>query len=185
MELKKLAPWNWFKKEQEQEGRTLPVLHQESPVLGANPILQIHQEIDRLFDRALRGFGFPLPGTGRELPPMTQTQWLKPTLDVGATEAEYTITVELPGVDQEDVRLELDGDTLRITGQKRQEKEEKRKDYYRVERSYGSFQRVLSLPEDADDEGINAVYKNGVMKISIPRKALSKTEAKQIEIKRG
>jgi HSP20 family protein len=52
-----------------------------------------------------------------------------------------------------------------------------------MERSYGSFQRVLSLPEDADQEKINAVYKNGIMEITIPRKAASKTEAKQIEIK--
>ena len=60
------------------------------------------------------------------------------------------MSVELPGVEENDIQLELDGDTLEIKGEKKQEKEEKENDFYRVERSYGSFQRTLSLPEDAD-----------------------------------
>ena len=89
----------------------------------------------------------------------------------------------MPGVDEKDVQLELINDTLKIKGDKKQQKEEKEKNYYRIERSYGSFQRVLSLPEDADQDNIKAVYKNGIMNITIPRKAAPKTEVKQIEIK--
>jgi HSP20 family protein len=104
-------------------------------------------------------------------------------LDVGASDKEYTISVELPGVDEKEIQLELSNNTLKIKGEKKQQKEEKEKNYYRMERSYGSFQRVLSLPEDADQEKINATYKNGIMEIAIPRKASQKTETKKIEIK--
>ena len=71
---------------------------------------------------------------------MAQTDWLKPTLDIGASGKEYTISVELPGVDEKEVQLELLNDTLKIKGEKKQQKEEKEKNYYRMERSYGSFQ---------------------------------------------
>ena len=181
MDIKKLAPWNWFKKE--QEGNTLPIRRQETRTQYADPFSQIRQEIDRVFDSAFSGLGFPAIGFGRELTPAAQTDWIKPTLDVGASDKEYTISVELPGVDEKDVQLELINDTLKIKGDKKQQKEEKEKNYYRMERSYGSFQRVLSLPEDADQDNIKAVYKNGIMNITIPRKAAPKTEVKQIEIK--
>jgi len=181
MDIKKLAPWNWFKKE--QEGKMLPVRRQETQTPYADPFVQIRQEIDRIFDTAFSGFDFPSLGFGRELTPMAQTDWLKPTLDIGASDKEYTISVELPGVDEKEIQLELINDTLKIKGEKQQQKEEKEKNYYRMERSYGSFQRVLSMPEDADQGNINAVYKNGIMKITIPRKAAPKTEVKQIEIK--
>lgn len=186
MNIKKLAPWNWFKKEQEQEGAKLPVRREESRNRPDSPLFQIHREIDRLFDDALRGFGLSGMGFGSDLFPGAQTGWLKPTLDVGASEKEYTITVELPGVDQKDVRLELSDDTLRISGEKKQEKEDSEKGYYRVERSYGAFQRLLSLPEDADRDNIDAAFKGGVMTITIPRRtAPEKESTKQIEIKRG
>jgi HSP20 family protein len=129
--------------------------------------------------------GYPSIGFGRELTPMAQSDWLKPNLDIGVSDKEYTISIELPGIDEKDVQLELINDTLKIKGEKKQQKEEKEKNYYRMERSYGSFQRTLSLPEDVDQDDIKAVYKNGIMKITIPRKAALKTEAKQIEIKTG
>ena len=112
-----------------------------------------------------------------------QSGWLKPTLDLGATDKEYTISMELPGVEANEVKLELVKDTLKVSGEKRQEKEEKEKDFYRMERSYGSFQRVLSLPEDADQENIKAVFKNGVMTITLPRRSLPQSAVKQIEVK--
>jgi HSP20 family protein len=187
MDISKLAPWNWFKKEEEHEGSSLPVKQQDQPgpARYSHPMSQLHNEIDRLFEDVFRGFGFPSLGIGRSFPALAQTDWLKPILDIGATEKEYTISVELPGVDQKDVQLEVVNDTLLIKGEKKQEKEEKDKDFYRIERSYGSFQRVLSLPEDADRDHISAVYKNGVMKITLPRKALPQIGAKQIEIKTG
>lgn len=136
-----------------------------------------------MFDGFFRGFGLPSMGIGRELAPLAQSEWLKPTLDVAANDKEYIISIELPGVDEKDVHLELSADTLVIKGEKKQEREEKDKNYYRMERSYGSFQRVLSLPEDAEQDGIDAAYKHGILTITIPRKAGPKKESKHIAIK--
>ena len=98
------------------------------------------------------------------------------------TEQEYLLTVEIPGVNEKDVAVDISGNTMTIKGEKKQEKEEKDKNYYRIERSYGSFQRVLSLPEDVNQEGVKAGFKNGVLSITMPRKALPKGEVKQIQI---
>jgi len=185
MDIKKIVPWDWFKKEDKAAEKGLPIQRRSGRDTGFSayhPVSQIHQEIDRMFDNFYRGVGRPSFDFEGPFSRMAEGI-LKPTLDVSAGEKEYAITVEVPGVDEKDIQIELVNDTLNIRGEKKQEKEEKEKDYYRMERSYGSFHRVLSLPEDADQEKINAVFKNGVMKISIPRKALPKTETKKIEIK--
>ncbi len=91
--------------------------------------------------------------------------------------------MEIPGVDEKDVRLEIVNDTLTIQGEKKQENEEKGKNYYRMERSYGSFQRMLSLPEDADQNEVTATFKKGVLTVTMLRKALPKADVKQIEVK--
>lgn len=90
--------------------------------------------------------------------------------------------MELPRVEESDVRLELAEDTLKIKGEKKQETEEKKSDFSRVERSYGSFQRTLSLPEDAEQDGIEAKFSKGVLTVTLPRKAAPKVEAKRISI---
>jgi len=185
MDLKKLAPWNWFKKEEEERGGAMVPVRRHGELHSYSPIAQFHQEIDRMFENVFRGFGLPSIGWGREPSLLAPTDWMKPTLDIAAGEKEYIISVELPGVDEKDVQLELTEDTLVIKGEKKQEKEEKEKNYYRMERSYGSFQRVLSLPEDADQEGVGATYKNGILKITIPRKAGPPKESRQISIQRG
>jgi HSP20 family protein len=108
---------------------------------------------------------------------------LKPTLDLGATDKEYTVTVEIPGVDEKDLKLEIDNNTMTIWGEKKQEKEEKTKNYYRQERFYGSFKRVLSLPEDANQDDIKATFTQGVLTVTMPRKAMPEPDVKRIEIK--
>ncbi|MBW2355307.1 MAG: Hsp20/alpha crystallin family protein [Deltaproteobacteria bacterium] len=186
MNVKKWIPWNWFKKEEEEAGKMVPVKRESAQEPGSafgHPLQQFHQEIDRLFDQAFRGFGLS-PFTLERPPfPRLADGVLKPTLDLAATDKEYTITVEIPGVDEKDVQLEIVNDTLTIRGEKKQEKEEKEKNYYRMERSYGTFQRILSLPEDVDQENIKAVFKKGVLTVTLPRKALPKSQVKQIEVK--
>ncbi len=182
MELKKFVPWNWFKKEDEfTRQSTLPVIRRgDSQTLS--PVRQFHQEIDRMFDEFFHGFGFPSMGLGRNFPSLAQSEWLKPTVDIEADEKEYTISVEIPGVEEKDFSLELNDSTLSIRGEKRQQKEDKQTDYYRMERSFGSFQRVISLPEDVNQDGINAKYTNGVLTIKLPRKPSAKTESRKIQI---
>ena len=129
--------------------------------------------------------GWPSAGFDRMFAPTSVDRWLKPTLDLSATDKEYAITIEIPGVDEKDVKLELVNDTLTVRGEKKQEKQEKEKNYYRMERSYGAFRRVLSLPEDADQDSIKAKFKNGVLKVTVQRKASAQTTAKRIEVRRA
>ena len=186
MDIKKWIPWNWFKKEEEDAGKMVPVkrenVKEQSGTL-VHPLQQFHQEIDRLFDQAFRGFGLSSFSSDQPLFPGLARGMLKPTLDLGASDKDYTITVEIPGVDEKDVKLEIVNDTLTISGEKKQEKEEKDKNYYRIERSYGSFRRVLSLPEDADQDNVKATFKKGVLTVTMPRKPLPKSDVKQIEVK--
>lgn len=185
MELKKLAPWNWFKKEEEIE-HTIPVKHTEKnsyyPERYYDPTHSMHRDIDRMFDHFLRGFGMPPIGLPGLWPSLGESGLLKPKIDLSASEQEYLLTVEIPGVNEKDVAIDIKGNTMTVKGEKRQEKEEKDKNFYRIERSYGSFQRVLSLPEDVDQDAIKASFKNGILSITMPRKALPKGEVKQIEI---
>jgi len=187
MDFKKIAPWNWFKKE-EEAGSTIPVKYsgqKQPPRQFYEPIGSLHQEIDQLFENFFRGGGLTSFKAGSLFNSSLTDGLLKPTLDIGATEKEYVISVEVPGVDQKDVKLEIANNTLTVCGKKNKEEEEKGKNYYRMERSYGSFQRVLSLPDDADQDKIKATFKNGVLTVAIPRKSLPSSERalKQIEIK--
>jgi HSP20 family protein len=186
MDIKKWSPWNWFRTEEEAAGRNVPVKRenaQDRSRAFTHPIQQFHQEIDRLFDQAFQGFGPSSWGVDRHLFPGLADGFLKPTLDLGATDKEYSITVEMPGVDEKDIKLEIVNDTLTIRAEKKQETEEKEKNFYRLERSYGTFQRVLSLPDDADQDGVKATFKKGVLTLTLHRKALPKSDVKQIEVK--
>ena len=186
MDIKKIAPWNWFKKENADIGHTIPVKNDKNTENrhSEHSLSILRDEVDRLYDDFFNGLGLPpsFPRSGM-LEEITGGV-LKPKLDLSATDKEYTISVEIPGVSEKDVNLELVHDTLIIRGEKNQKKEEKKKNFYRLERSYGAFQRTLSLPEDADRDNIKADFKNGVLNITIPRMEIaSGTKSKQIEIK--
>lgn len=188
MNAKKWIPWNWFKKEEEDAGKAVPVKrsspHGRENDLG-DSLVRFHQDVDRLFERAFRGFDLSPFGFTRPLLAHMNDGMIKPTLDLGATDNEYTVAVEVPGVDEKDVKVEIANDTLTIRGEKKHEKEEKEKNYYRMERSYGSFQRVLTLPEDADQDGVAATFKNGVLTITMPRLTAPQANVKQIDVKRA
>lgn len=153
----------------------------------ASPMVQLHDEIDRLFDGMFRGmmnpwdFGFmsrsaSSGGNG------DSGVAVMPRLDVSSDEKAYTIAAELPGVSPDDVKLEVRDNALILHGEKKDESKDEKKDYYVVERSYGSFERVLTLPDDAVVDEIKATHKDGVLSISIPRREPEKPQSKSIEI---
>lgn len=184
MNIGKLAPWNWFRKEEEMGGAHLPVRRDGRDVQAANPIERMRREMDRLFDDFFRGFGVsPPPASAPSFGTSFDDDWFKPSVDISSTDRDYTVVVELPGVSEKDVRIDVAGDTLRIRGEKNRETEDKGRDYYAIERSCGSFQRILALPEDADVDGVSARFKDGVLKIAIPRLASSQTQARQIDVR--
>lgn len=182
MNIAKFNPFNWFRKEQEEQVHAVPVQRENGAVM-THPFHELHREMDRLFEDFTRSFGALSPHRPMAFPSGGSALPLRPTLDIAEGEKEYRITVELPGVSEKDIKVELAGDTLRISGEKRQENEEKGQNYHRVERSYGSFQRILNLPEDADADGIAANFQNGVMTLTVPRKAAARPETRMIEVK--
>ena len=143
------------------------------------------QEMDHLFDRFSDGF------ESVSLQPFTHMQRLwSPGLtgfaplavDVAESDKTYTITAELPGVNEKDVDVSVTDDMLVIKGEKHQEKEEKNKDHYISERSYGAFQRMFSLPRGTDTAMIDAHFQNGVLTVSVPKTA-DQQQTRKVEVK--
>lgn len=179
MDLKKLMPWNWFKKE--EEAARVPVKRGD---LSGDPLAQLHADIDQVFGRMFRAIGWPVTDTSR-LFGDTALAPLKPHVDIAATDREYMITAEVPGLEASDLQLELLDDTLLIRGEKRQEWEKQQAGVYRMERRYGAFERILSLPDDADPDRLEAKLKHGVLTVTMPRKPSAKAASRLIEVKAG
>ena len=112
----------------------------------------------------------------------TLTEWMPP-VDIAEDDKEYTIKVELPGVNKEDVRVSVEGGVLSISGERKAEKEEKNKKYHRIERTYGSFARSFTLPEGAASDRVAAEFKDGVLRVHLPKD--EKAKPKSIDVKIG
>ncbi|GLO64132.1 heat-shock protein Hsp20 [Vibrio sp. MACH09] len=203
MNIEKLNLWNWFKHEHDSKNQ-IPVSKNEafsevrtggntsvSPQQGSvSSLLQLHQEMDRLFDDVWRSFGMPSGLRAARSTSIFSNSLFEHSLlgdyraklDVSGSEKEYEVSIDLPGLSEDDIQIELNDNTLVVKGQKEEKSESKDKQYYRVERSAGSFQRTLSLPEDSDRDEISANMKNGLLIIQIPRKALPKGDVKRISI---
>ena len=106
---------------------------------------------------------------------------LMPVIDISETEKEYVVTGEIPGVDAKDLDVTLTDGILTIKGEKKQENEEKEENYHRIERHYGSFERSFRIPEKVKTDKLDATYKDGVFKLSLPKAEV--VEAKKIEVK--
>jgi len=131
---------------------------------------RMRKEMDRLWDSFMEG--------GLRRRTEEGGEWL-PSLDVAETKNEVVVKAEVPGMDPKDIDISLSDGVLTIKGEKRQEKEEKEADYHLVERSYGSFIRSVQLPKEVKSDKISASYKDGILKISLPKSE----EAKKKEIK--
>ena len=108
-----------------------------------------------------------------------------PRIDVSETDSELRIEAELPGVEEKDLEIVLSDGRLTIKGEKKQEKEEKKKDYHLVERSYGSFARSVGLPFAAEPDKIKASFAKGVLTVTVPKPAEVKAKEKKIPIGKG
>lgn len=129
-------------------------------------------EIDRLFDRFFDWRPFDL--TVRE------GEWM-PAVDVSETGKEIVIKAEIPGMEAKDIDISLNGRVLTLKGERKTEKEEKEENYHRIERRHGSFSRSFELPADVDANKVYATYKDGVLKLNLPK--TKEQTVKKIEIK--
>jgi HSP20 family protein len=131
---------------------------------------RIRREMDRLWDSFLEGRPMRRAGDGGE--------WL-PSIDVSETKSDLVIKAELPGMDPKDIDISMNNGFLTIKGEKKHEREEKDENYHLVERSYGSFTRSVRLPREVQSDKITASFKNGVLRVTLPKSE----EAKKKEIK--
>jgi HSP20 family protein len=141
-------------------------------LLGRDPFLDLHREVNRLFDDSLRGM---TEGNGG-------VTMLNPKVDVCPTDDGWELTAELPGVDEKDIDLRLDGDLLTISGEKRDQRKDDQNRL--VERSYGSFTRSFQLPFAPDPEKVTADCDKGVLTIKLPKSA-EQERSKRISIGSG
>ncbi len=111
--------------------------------------------------------------------------WLAPASEASTDDKAYRIAVELPGVEEKDVELSVHNGIVTVKGEKKTEREEKGETWYFSERQYGSFQRSFRLPGDADEAGVSADLKDGVLTITVPKAAPANDGAKTVKIKKG
>jgi HSP20 family protein len=131
----------------------------------------LQDRMNRMFDDTGR--------TWRPDEPAATTTW-SPAVDIFETDGEIVVKAELPGMERNDIALNLEKNVLTVRGERRFAKETKDDNYHRIERSYGTFSRSFSIPATVDEEKIKADYKDGVLKIVLPKKEQAKP--KQIRI---
>lgn len=123
----------------------------------------IQNEMNRLFNTF---FDTPTPGNGGN--GGTLRRWI-PAMDLVETEEHFVLKADLPGLTEADVNVEVEDNVLTLSGERKAEHEDKREGYVRVERSFGSFRRSLTLPEGIDPEAVQASFDNGVLEVRIPK----------------
>lgn len=145
------------------------------------PVKALQRRMNDLFDDFFEGvedmFSFA-PLARRD------ERWLRetPRFEVSETDDDFVVKAELPGMDEKDIEVSLEGDELVIRGEKKHEHEEKRRDYHVSEMSYGEFSRRIQLPTGVDRDKTKAVFKNGVLTLSLPKTEQGKTPRKRIDV---
>ena len=155
-----LTKWNPF-----QVGRWEPFKELE----------ELNTRLSSLFGRA------PVPSEGTGGESMTITEWA-PLVDITEDEKEYLVKADLPEVKKEDVKVGVEDNVLTISGERKFEKEEKNKKYHRVERAYGSFMRSFTLPEETDAKKVSAEFKDGVLKVHLPKNGVAKPKGIEVKV---
>jgi len=164
VDLKSLVPWR-------NNSVTAPAMRGDF----FDPFVNFRREVNRMFDDFFDGAGWS--GSGRS--------GMMPAVDVHEDEKELVVTAELPGVSEKDIEVNLAGDMLTIKGEKKSEHEHKNGDSWRMERHYGSFERVIDLPFDVKDGQVDAKFSNGVLSVRIPKPADLQRSTRKIEVKAG
>ena len=174
------TPSRWFGRSRSVPTQRVP---SDSVARANDPFTRMHEQMNQLFDNVFGDAGWsmdrPLVDGSNVL--------MQPQLDIFETDKEYKLSVELPGVDRDDIDLSVDEDALVIRARKERRSEDVKDDqYHRVERSFGRYERMLTLPADADTDKIGAEFRNGVLEVSIPRRDdIESNSGRRIDIKGG
>lgn len=171
MKMQQIAPWRW--------GGLGRWHRDEEPANSLRQQMEsLHTEMDRLFEEILTE-----SWRGSPLSRSAQQELLLPEIDETESDKAFHVSVELPGMDKKDVDITLTGRRLTIRGEKKREKKEKGEDYYRQERGYGAFRRIIDLPSEVDESKIEASFKKGVLNIELPKTREAQEKIKHIAVK--
>jgi HSP20 family protein len=143
--------------------------------------LDLYDELDRVFENFLQGFGLPASGA---VAAAAAPRVFAPRMDVSESESAYRVDAELPGLEEKDISVTLENGVLSIAGERKQEQEsqDEKRGFHHKESFRGSFQRSLRLPDEIDEKGISASYKNGVLSIVIPKLPKARPETRTIPV---
>jgi HSP20 family protein len=156
-----------------------------APLAAWRPFESLRREIDRLFEDFDGGmWRSPLQRSMLAFDPFRRADFqTMPAVDITETDKTYEIAAELPGMDEKNLEVKVANGVLTIKGEKQDEKEEKKKDYYVRERSFGSFQRIFQIPDGVDVDKIDANFKKGVLTVTLPKSAEAQKSEKKITVK--
>ncbi|MER9600263.1 Hsp20/alpha crystallin family protein, partial [Mesorhizobium sp. M0244] len=140
-----------------RENNQVPSLYRDG---DRDPFVTLHREMNRLFDEAFRGFDTRLPSLGGLS--AARASW--PSVEISDGEKEIRVTAEIPGMDEKDIELLLDDGVLTLRGEKREETEDKDRQF--SERFYGRFERRIPLGYEVDEDKVNAAFQNGVLSVT-------------------
>ena len=175
----------------QQNESKIPVETEDKPAKSAlpaafRPLENLRRQVDRLFEDFDRGWHLPFSRSSFEIEPFWRRELSfsgMPAVDIVEKSDAFEITAELPGIDEKNIEIKLSNGNLTIKGEKKDEREEKKKDYYLSERHYGAFQRTFGLPDGVDPEKIEAHFSKGVLTLHLPKKPEARQTEKTIQIK--
>lgn len=145
-----------------------------------SPFEALHRQMNELFESFFEEFEWPrLPSLWRSGEGLST---LSPSFDVVETDDEIRVTAELPGMDEKDIEVTLEDNVLTVKGEKKEEREEKRGEYYLAERRYGHFHRSIPLPAGIAEDKVKANFKKGVLTVVLPKTEEAKRQGKKIEV---
>lgn len=179
MSFKEMVPWRWGGlRRWDDEDRPFESFLREMDTL--------HKDMDRLFEDFWKGSG-RLSMTSPAWQSTMAAPWshseVTPRVDETEDEKAFHVRVELPGMDREDVDITLSNGMLTVRGEKKREEEEKGKDFYRKERSFGAFRRTLPIPAEVDEKRIEASFSKGVLSIDLPKTESARSKITHIDVK--
>ena len=144
-----------------------------------NPLREIDEPQNRLHRFFLGGFPNRI-GPG-EIPSLTVADW-SPEVDISEDDHGYVLKADLPEIKKDDVRVTVEDGILSVSGERKTEKEDHKRKFHRIERSYGTFRRSFTLPEDADSTKVTAEFRDGVLKVHLPTTTIAKSKATHVKV---
>ena len=138
-------------------------------------------EAQNRFNRFLGEFPIPNRMGSGEIHSLAVADW-SPEVDISEDEHGYLLKADLPEIKKDDVRVTVEDGILCVSGERKSEKEDEKRKFHRVERSYGSFRRSFTLPADTDSKKVTAEFRDGVLKVHLPTTAIAKTKALQVKV---